>query len=159
MSKKYSLLLLLLPLILSSCWKRNPGPSYPISGVQWQEVKLHIYHKTYHGLIFNDTTYTRSAFDFLDYVQFFNDGTLKINSNIYYPLDASGELSVPPIQNGNGYSTGNFVLWRSLYLIDPSPFHADTVYYNGKDSLRIHSFQNTGLFYNEADAYYTRNIY
>jgi hypothetical protein len=145
MRKKYGLLLLF-PLILSSCCKRNPGPNYPIAGAQWQEVKLYIYHKTYHGLIFHDTTYTRSAFDFMDYVQFSNNGSVSRAS--HYSLSFNG-----------GGLDNSFTPWRSLYLINYTGFNADTVYYNGRDTLRIHSFQNNGLFYDEMDAYYTRVIY
>ena len=151
------LLILLLP-FLTSCWwwgkKHDPGPNYPISGAKWQEVRLWVYHKAYDGFIFSDTTYQRSAFDSLDYVQFFNNGSLKIASHVYYPLDASGKFNNPPVQYSPGIAY--FIPWRSSYLIDPSPFHADTVYFNGSDSLRIHSFYNNNLYYDEADAYYTR---
>lgn len=145
MRKKYALLLLF-PLVLSACCKEKPKPTYPIAGAPWQEVKLRIYHESYHGLIFNDTTYTRSAFDFLDYVQFFNDGR----------VDRASHYAVSLL---NGVPNSSFTPWRSLYLIDYTGFNADTVYYNGHDTLRIHSFQNNGLFYDEMDAYYTRIIY
>jgi hypothetical protein len=160
MRNRYSriLLILLLP-FLTSCWwwgarKRDPEPNYPISGAKWHEVKLWVYHKAYDGFIFADTTYQRAAFDTLDYVQFFNNGSLKIASHVYYPFDSSGKFSDPPAQY---YSyTDNFVLWRSLYLVNRSGLNADTVFYNGSDSLRIHSFYNNNLYYDEADAYYTR---
>ncbi|MBS1530264.1 MAG: hypothetical protein JSU01_08150, partial [Bacteroidetes bacterium] len=142
MRKKYGLLILSL-FILSSCCKRDPGPNYPISGAKWQEVKLWIYHKTYHGLIFNDTTYTRSAFDFMDYVQFSNNGSVSRASHYSFSFHGGGLNS-------------SFTPWRSLYLIDYTGFNADTVYYNGRDTLRIHSFQQSYpyLFYDEMDAYY-----
>jgi len=147
MRKKYALLLLC-PLILSSCWwgkRQDPKPGYPIAGAQWQEVKLYLYHKSYHGLIFHDTTYTRSAFDFMDYCQFSNNGSVSRASHYSFSLHGGGLSSFTP--------------WRSLYLIGYTGFNADTVYYNGRDTLRIHSFQNNGLFYDEMDAYYTRVIY
>src|SRR3569833_1212359 len=160
MRKKYYLLpTTLFPLILSSClWskKHDPKPHYPISGAKWQQVKLYVYHKTYHGLIFNDTTYQRSAFDTLDYVQFFDDGTVNIASKVYDPLNTSGALSNPPYQY---YAIPcRFGKVGPLYLFNPDGFHADTVFYNGSDSLRIHSFGliYPYLYYNEVDAYYTR---
>jgi hypothetical protein len=156
MRKKYHLLFLL-PLILSSCLKRNTGPNYPIAGAKWQEVKLWIYHKTYHGLIFNDTTYTRSAFDFLDYAQFSNNGSVNRASHYSFSLHEGLVEIAPPDQYLSDGSS--FIPWRSLYLIGSSGPTTDTVYYNGRDSLRIHSFHNTGLFYTEMDAYYTRVIY
>jgi hypothetical protein len=150
------LLILLLPFLTSCLWrvKRDPGPNYPISGAKWQQVKLRVYHKAYDGFIFTDTTYQRTAFDSLDYVQFFNNGSLKIASHVYYPFDASGRFSDPPTQY---YSyVYNFVPLRSFYLVNLTGLHADTVFYNGSDSLRIHSFYNNNLYYNEVDAYYTR---
>lgn len=134
--------------------RHDPKPHYAISGAKWQQVKLYVYHKTYHGLIFNDTTYQRSAFDTLNFVQFFDDGSLTIASNVYVPLDVSGALTDPPYQYFE--YRARFGQLQSLYLINPDGFHADTVFYNGKDSLRIHSFKNTNLYYNEVDAYYTR---
>ena len=113
-----------------------------------------LYHKTYHGLIFNDTTYNRSAFDSLDYAQFFNDGNVKMASHYYYSLHDGMSNGDP--SNLYFSDTRSFITWRSLYLINPTGFDADTVYYNGRDSLRIHSFRNNGLFYDEMDAYYTR---
>ena len=115
-----------------------------------------MYHETYDGFIFIDTTYQRSAFDSLNYVQFFNDGSLNIASNVYYPFNVSGKLTQRPTQ----YESYNyyFIPWRSSYLINQTAFHADTVFFNGRDSLRIHSFynDNQALYYDEVDAYYTR---
>jgi hypothetical protein len=156
MRKKYYLLPLFLS-ILSSCWwgaKRDPKPNYPIAGAKWQEVKLSIYNKTYHCLIFHDTTYQRPAFDTLDFAQFFNNGTAYMASHYDYSLHDSmynGDPSHPYF-----YDTRGFIPEGSLYIIGSPGVRLDTVYYNGHDSLRIRSSRDNGMYYNEMDIYYAR---
>lgn len=156
MKSKFLVAFVIVPaFLLVSCLKHKPLPNYPIAGRKWQEVKLWIYHKTYHGLVFSDTTYPRSAFDTLDYIQFFNTGTVQTGSHYYYSLHAglyNGDPAHPYFSETRG-----FMPWRSVYLVAPTGFNADTVYYNGRDSLRIHSFQrDVNQYYDEMDAYYTR---
>src|SRR5579862_4653494 len=88
---KYLWLILIVPAsFITSCLKHKPLPQYPISGKKWQQVKLRVYGINNGDVIFRDTTYTQSAFDTLDYVEFNNYGNCTIGSGSYHIFYPSG---------------------------------------------------------------------
>jgi hypothetical protein len=159
MSNKYLRLILiaLIPFITSCFWpnKRQPLPQYSISGNKWQQVKLRSYNLKYSGVIYDDTTYQRPAFDSLDFAQFNNNGTVIISSSSYHIFYPSGALGATP---GEGASVSyGFSKVGTAYLIGTgTTLTRDTAYQTSTDTLRIHSAFDNDQFYYVTDAYYTR---
>jgi hypothetical protein len=158
-NKYLSLILIIISVFITSCLKfgeHKPLPNYPISGKKWQQVKLRVYGVNNGGVVFKDTTYSRSAFDTIDYVQFNNSGYCTISSGSYYIFYPSGALGTPPGEGGMiGYS---FAKNASGYIIyTGAPHHGGYTVYLQSDTLRIHAVSNNYLYDDMTDAYYIRD--
>ena len=111
------------------------------------------YNLKYSGVIYDDTTYQRSAFDSLDFAQFNNFGTVFISSGsntIFYPSGALGATL-----GNRAFVVFGFSKVGTAYIISTG-LTRDTAYQVAPDTLRIHQALDNDQFYYVTEAYYTR---